>query len=402
MNFYNHFENIIRERLNGRDTVTKIIENIERYSKGGKIAFYPFGRPSRLLINEIKKRNPKLFSKIIAGFDKSAEVSSEEGVPSYNLKQLDQFKDISLLVIASNTFFEKQIKETKYQGKIITTSAFELSLPENMSTEELLLKIKEVYNLLADQKSKATYMIAWLSKLLNDESLTHLFESEEKIDSVSEPIKFNLYTIYGIDSICKKELFSELYKMKYVAPEEGDVVIDVGAYKGDTSIFFAHYVGKAGKVYAFEPIKPNYDVLVNNVKINKLNSVIITVNKGLSNKKGILKGISISTGAPWSYLSEEKEGNDIEVITLNEFVKLNNIPKVDFIKIDVEGLEEEVISGANEIITKMEPKLAIAIYHLTTDLFLLPILIQKLGNYKFYIRSKIEGPFGFTLYCKKK
>ena len=72
----------------------------------------------------------------------------------------------------------------------------------------------------------------------------------------------------------------------------------------------------------------------------------------------------------------------------------------DLVKMDVEGLEEDVIEGAKETIQKYAPKLAVAIYHNTSDLITLPIELDKITKYNFYLRSKINGPFGFTLYAK--
>ena len=51
-------------------------------------------------------------------------------------------------------------------------------------------------------------------------------------------------------------------------------------------------------------------------------------------------------------------------------------------------------------IKNFNPKLAIAIYHFTSDLITLPIELNKIGDYNFYLRAKVEGPFGFTLYAK--
>ena len=53
-------------------------------------------------------------------------------------------------------------------------------------------------------------------------------------------------------------------------------------------------------------------------------------------------------------------------------------------------------------IEKFNPKLAIAIYHCTSDLIILPIKLDKIGDYDFYLRAKMEGPFGFNLYAKDK
>ena len=54
---------------------------------------------------------------------------------------------------------------------------------------------------------------------------------------------------------------------------EGDIFIDIGANIGWHTLFGALKVGKTGRVYAFEPVKTNYDVLVKNIQINKLDQV---------------------------------------------------------------------------------------------------------------------------------
>jgi len=65
------------------------------------------------------------------------------------------------------------------------------------------------------------------------------------------------YTIRGIDdNELKKELLTDIYKMRHMDLAKGDIVIDIRAFNGETAIVFADAVGKTGKVYAFEPNGP--------------------------------------------------------------------------------------------------------------------------------------------------
>jgi FkbM family methyltransferase len=406
MTFYDYAKTIISERLKGRDTLKKVVENIKIASAKGGVAFYPCGVHTRAIIKEILAQAPEISSRIIGCFDKSDEANMGWGIDAYNIKSLDKFKGrISLLVVASNTFYDRELRDikrlTNYGGPILQTTHFDI-IPEDIETKEIISKIEEVYHLLADEKSKITYLITWLSKMLNDESLTYLFESEQEIDISETNIKYRNYVLEGLDNTCKKELLSELYKMKFVSPEEGDVVFDIGAYKGDTAAFFAAHVGKKGKVYSFEPVKSNYDCLVENVRKNNIGDIVIPVRKGCCDKSGLLKLVSAKSGAPWSFLSEDEEGEEVEVTSLDEFVETNNISKLDFIKIDVEGQEYNVILGAQETIKRLTPKFVIPLYHNTSDLFTIPLLMNKIGKYKLYVRCKIEGPFGINLYCIRK
>ena len=107
----------------------------------------------------------------------------------------------------------------------------------------------------------------------------------------------------------------------------------------------------------------------------------------------------MNSGAPWSFLSEEDEGNEVEGISIDEFVETNSIKKLDYIKMDVEGWEYNVIMGARNTIRRFEPKVVVTLYHGTSDLFTLPLLMNSVGNYYLYVRCKIEGPFGINLYC---
>ena len=69
--------------------------------------------------------------------------------------------------------------------------------------------------------------------------------------------------------------------MKYVRPNEGDVVLYVGAYKGGTTKYFADKVGPTEKLHSFEPVNANYDDLVRNLQVNNLKIELVTVNKCL-------------------------------------------------------------------------------------------------------------------------
>ena len=84
------------------------------------------------------------------------------------------------------------------------------------------------------------------------------------------------------------------------------------------------------------------------------------------------------------------ESSDVvETITLDDFVKENNLERVDFIKADIEGFERNMLSGAQETLKNFAPKLALCTYHLPDDPEVMTKLIMQANpNYKIVYGKK--------------
>jgi len=159
---------------------------------------------------------------------------------------------------------------------------------------------------------------------------------------------------------------------------EDDYVFDTGAFIGDTSFWFLYKGAK--KVYAFEPDPINFSYLVKNIEFNKVEDKIFPVNKILSNKEGKIPFIITGSGCSMKGKNSIKKESmkEIESITLDYFVEKEKINKLDFIKMDVEGSELEVIKGGLETIKKFKPKMAISVYHKPEDLITIPTFILNI------------------------
>ena len=130
-------------------------------------------------------------------------------------------------------------------------------------------------------------------------------------------------------------------------PKEGDVVIDVGANIGKYAINSGNLVGNNGKVYAFEPSKRPFELLCKSIKENRLENTVFPIQAAVSNKEGKSK-LYLSNQEPITSIIFKLSDNFIEVetTTLDSFINKQKLKKVDWIKIDVEGAEYEVFSGA--------------------------------------------------------
>ncbi|MDD5638790.1 MAG: FkbM family methyltransferase [Candidatus Pacebacteria bacterium] len=179
------------------------------------------------------------------------------------------------------------------------------------------------------------------------------------------------------------------YLYKNIQIEQGDIVIDAGANFG---LFSALASSLGAIVYAFEPVKSTREKYLE--KTAQLNENINIIPLALSNTIGniLIKGES-SLGASIVENLNKKQGDLINeivpTITLDDWVKQNNISKIDFIKADIEGAERLMLEGAQWVLKNHAPKLAICTYHLPDDKKVLADLILKANpNYKIIYKWK--------------
>ena len=174
-------------------------------------------------------------------------------------------------------------------------------------------------------------------------------------------------------------------------PTAGDIAIDGGAYNCVTSIDFAK---RGAKVYAFEMDAANYKNCA--ARLEKLeNKYDITLeNLGLSDKE--IVGTYSGGGAGSQKTSDGKFTG--KFIDLDTYVARKNLPRVDFIKLDIEGAELDMLQGAAKTITRCKPKMAISAYHKPEDLWTLATYLKTLRpDYEFEFRHHRIGYADYTM-----
>ena len=157
-------------------------------------------------------------------------------------------------------------------------------------------------------------------------------------------------------------------------------MIDAGACFGDTALAFAASVGPSGMVHAFEPMPRQFALLKTNVERNpQLKDRIKLHTFGL----GDIHGQRLRFADQGAAARASQSGTvDVEITTIDQCA----FPKVDFIKMDIEGAELSAIRGAKNTIQHSRPRLAISIYHSNSDLFEIALAIKDIcANYEFFI-----------------
>ncbi len=141
------------------------------------------------------------------------------------------------------------------------------------------------------------------------------------------------------------------------------IILDIGANIGITSLFFSK-VASDGLIFSFEPAKDTFSILLKNVKNN---NNVVPLNFGFSDVNSIETFYESSDNAYSSFKDTKRKKviNKVKALQLNldGFFELLNLEKINFIKIDVEGLEFNVLKGGSNVIDKYRPIIFCEIYN---------------------------------------
>lgn len=219
-----------------------------------------------------------------------------------------------------------------------------------------------------------------LSYLSDDKSKQRLFSI----------YKFRLGLLPEYSNFIDKE--NQYFNSISIPQKRNIIYCDIGAFDGDTlntalkKLFMR-------EIYAFEPVSESYRRLLKKIKLEDIRFNLLPL--GVSDKYRKIPFSDADTSSESARISDT--GNDtIQAISLDEAFNVD----FNFIKIDVEGFEKEVLLGAKNTIKRARPVIAMSLYHNSYDLWELPILIKKiLPDYKLYVRQHYFNTFDCVLYC---
>lgn len=149
--------------------------------------------------------------------------------------------------------------------------------------------------------------------------------------------------------------------IEHFTPKQGDIVVDIGAHMGRYTIIASKRVGTNGKVVAIEAHPGNFEMLNRNIKLNQLANVI-PLNYAVYSKETKIKlylpeeesGYTIYNTIMSNRAGIEDKFVDVNAQTVDYLLELNQIKEelINWIKIDVEGAEFEVLKGATNVLSK--------------------------------------------------
>jgi FkbM family methyltransferase len=231
------------------------------------------------------------------------------------------------------------------------------------------------------------------------------FEDEVSKQNVLDRLRYWLCgTALSPNTSC-----GQYYEDGYVSIGEGEVFVDGGAHQGESALEFLRRAKEAGatraRVHSFEPDQGNFEAAAKNLA--GVTGVTL-VQKGLWIREAELTFFEKADTLGSSFVllpnAPEREGaivHRVPVTSLDAY--FGGAPEdcwPTFIKMDIEGAENEALLGAAGVIAAKKPKLAICAYHKPEDVYALPRTIMRLhGGYRFALRHYARSPHETVLYA---
>lgn len=155
----------------------------------------------------------------------------------------------------------------------------------------------------------------------------------------------------------------------------GDVVIDVGSNIGITAVI-AGLLVSSGSVLALEPVKETFEYLERNIERSK-SSNVKCLNLAVSSMSGRVRlvsepGYRFAAFVGYEDVMDRYSGyseEEVAAITLDRLVEDEGLSRVDFIKIDVEGFELEVLRGSAQVLERFQPAVFLEANHYCLNVF---------------------------------
>lgn len=315
-------------------------------------------------------------------------------------KVIDEFNRLSIPVMgvtASDAFVRGQAfrgftvkKLSEFNGEFIIAVAFASSLPDVMN---------HIYSLCDKYRVIVPCVPVFGDEIFNREfiernkdkinSAYELFDDKSKrifAGCVNFMFGGELETLKSVTSD-KDEVFNSIFSMN-----SNESYLDLGAYRGDTVEEFLNYCGgEYENIIALEPDRRTF---------KKLCDYLTDIPKSVGIQKAIYsesKTVNFSSNAGRQSTISEK-GEQIETTTVDEICRNK---RITYIKMDVEGAENDGLEGAKNTLKTQKPKLNIALYHRSADIFEIPLTIAEINpEYKFHIRRHPYIPcWDMNLYC---
>lgn len=267
------------------------------------------------------------------------------GVPSINIFNYYQLSYLWTYVM-QNDYWDKYITslDNGYNEQTKTRKSY--------ATFHNLQYCRQVYELLADEKSKKIFLRLITKRIMRCKFFDDVYSPDQYFDN-------------------------DIIQLK-----SDEVFWDVGAFNGDTIFLFNKKVnGRYKAIYAFEPDDDVFGKLIENTKnVERINYL----NLGLYSESGEMYFQNATLGSSHIVTSNIME-TQYKSKPVLKGDSMNLQPT--FIKMDIEGAEQNALSGLRETIKQGKPTLAICIYHQTDDLWKIPLYIKSIDpEYKLFIR----------------
>lgn len=295
-----------------------------------------FGLISSLLpFRSIIKNRRKFYRSILLGSKRfNLELVNGEKISLEN-KEFDLLIKILTITSMATSF---KISQNQMKFSFDTKNEFSVPLRNRTYEEENLLEL-----LVTGTKYGANFIVSEDVgfEQFRDKSFRIFKKDNKKIIETSRGIKFFIDSIHPGNTIIET-FVNDIHKINSNDDFSDKIVVDVGAECGDTPLYYASL---GATVYAFEPIKSNFDAMKRNISLNpSLSSKIIPINAALG-EDGELEFFQspsnpdVGSSFVYNMYGDSAQTISVKGYSLESFLQEFNIKHVDLLKMDCKGCE---------------------------------------------------------------
>lgn len=357
--------------INKRPSILKRKADLFHQLFSNSIKTYIMGRNeySDILI-EIFQKDCILIEGIIDDF--TCE-KSYKNFPVYKTKEIESNSLIIVCVIEAKLI--TAIKNIQLYGISNILTYFDLVMYDDQRFPQTTFCRENIYDL---KNNIEEYY--WLFSQLEDEN------SRETLKNILD-FRFNFDpSVMENFSFCINEQYFDVFPLS-----KHESFIDCGGFDGTTTLKFIELNPYYDSIHVFEPSPDYFQKTYSKLKEfpNITFYPFATYNKNTTLKFNSEKGSS-------SGLSDS--GNiEVKTVCLDDLIH----EKITFLKLDVEGAEYETLMGAERLIKKYKPKIAVCVYHNQKDFWRIPRLLKEYNpNYQIYLRHYTEGFLETVMYFR--
>jgi FkbM family methyltransferase len=189
--------------------------------------------------------------------------------------------------------------------------------------------------------------------------------------------------------ICEPITVTNIYLEK-ANLKGGETVFDIGTYCGTQTVFFSKLVGSKGRVFGFEPDPDSFKSLSINLNNHSLKNVI-SLNYGVYSTDG---EVGFNGGGAMAASVSLDSNSKISVRRLDSIANEFNLKQVDFIKMDIEGSEIDVLDSSREFIAKFKPRFIIE-PHFIDGKINTSLVVQIFSELNYNVELIKQGSFNY-------
>lgn len=298
--------------------------------------------------------------------DNNAKLKERQGIEIIGMEEaMKKYKDASFYILITTPKYEEELTNElqKYVSRadiVCFESELYYSYIHNLDEYRRYLKehsneFKQFSEILEDEKSRKTLLNVLAGRITADFSY---------FKEVYEP----------------RQYFAE----GIICLADGDIFVDVGACDGDTlNIIEDLMSGKEKKVYCLEPDEKCFQQL--QVNAQKMDFNIELIKKGAWDRQQVLSFEEDASHGASKIVLDKKTEITINLDKIDHLINENDM--ITHMKMDIEGAEYRALVGAENMIKRCKPQLAICVYHKNEDILEISNLLrQMVPDYKFYLR----------------